>query len=112
MNRDRIQASLQTIFQDDSRWRSAKARRIVFWYDAGGQFQPTFDAITLPNVTKLQLGDTPFTAKHRLLIQEPEQSFLLYAPYAEPAPADNWLLDIQKSAQPFSADRAALIAPR
>ncbi len=109
MNRDRIQASLQTLFQDDSRWRSAKARRIVFWYDADGQFQPTFEAITLPNVTKLQLGDTPFTAKHRLLIQEPDQAFLLYAPYAEPEPADNWLLDIQKSAQPFSADRAALI---
>lgn len=77
MNRDRIQASLQTLFQDDSCWRSAKARRIVFWYDADGQFQPTFEELTLPNVTKLQLGDAPFTTKHRLLIQAPEQAFLL-----------------------------------
>ncbi|MEL6351575.1 MAG: BREX-1 system phosphatase PglZ type A [Cyanobacteria bacterium J06627_28] len=108
MNRDRIQASLQAIFQDDSRWHP-KTRRIVFWYDSDGQFQTTFEELALPNVTKLQLGDTPFTTKYRLLIQAPEQAFLLYAPYAEPAPADNWLLDIQKSAQSFSADRAALI---
>ena len=108
MNRDRIQATLQDIFQDDSRWPH-KGRRIVFWYDSDGQFQPEFDEITLTNVTKHQLSAIPFTTKYHLLIKEPEQHFLLYAPYPEPAPTDNWLLDLQKSGKPFSADRAALI---
>ncbi|MEL7357897.1 MAG: BREX-1 system phosphatase PglZ type A [Cyanobacteria bacterium J06560_6] len=108
MNRDRIQTSLKAIFQDDTRWPH-KGRRIVFWYDADGQFQPDFEALDLPGITRVPLSDTPFTTKHQLLIKAPDQSFLLYAPYAEPAPADNWLLDIQKSSQLFSADRAALI---
>lgn len=108
MNRDRIQATLQDIFQDDSRWPH-KGRRLVFWYDPDGQFQAEFDEIALTNVTKHQLSTTPFTTKYHLLIKEPEQHFLLYAPYPEPAPADNWLLDLQKSGKPFSADRAALI---
>lgn len=79
MNRDRTQNTLQDIFQDDSRWPH-KGRRIVFWYDPDGQFPPEFDEITLTNVTKHPLNGTPFTTKHRLLIQEPEQNFLLYAP--------------------------------
>jgi hypothetical protein len=108
MNRDRIQTSLQAIFQDDARWPH-KGRRIVFWYDPDGQFRPDFEALDLPGITPFTLGDTPFTTKHQLLIEAPEQSFLLYAPFAEPSPADNWLLDIQKSSQLFSADRAALI---
>lgn len=108
MNTARIQTSLQTLFQDDTRWAHS-GRRVVFWYDPEAQFQETFDELTLPNVEKLQLADTPFTTKYRLLIQEPTQNFLLYAPFPEPPPHENWLLDLQKSALSFSADRAALI---
>jgi uncharacterized protein (TIGR02687 family) len=108
MNTDRIQSTLQILFQDQTRWPHPH-RRLIFWYDPEGQFQDTFNELELPAIEKLTLGDTPFTAKHRLLIQQPEQNFLLYAPFPEPAPLDNWLLDLQKSGLTFSADRAALL---
>jgi len=108
MNITRIQAILQTLFQDDSRW-SHSGQRVVFWYDPDQQFQDTFAEIQLDDIEKLQLNDTPFTVKYRLLIEQPDQAFLLYAPHLEPEPQDNWLLDIQHRGLTFSADRAALI---
>ncbi len=82
---------------------------MVFWYDPDQQFQETFAELQLEDIEKLQLDDTPFTIKYRLLIQQPNQAFLLYAPFPEPAPQSNWLLDIQHRSLTFSADRAALI---
>jgi len=104
----RIQSTLQNLFQDDSRW-AHQGQRVVFWYDSDQQFQDTFTALQLEGVEKLQLNDTPFTVKHRLLIVQPHQAFLLYAPFPAPADQDNWLLDIQHRSLTFSADRAALI---
>jgi uncharacterized protein (TIGR02687 family) len=108
MNTDRIQTTLQQRFQTDSLWPHPH-RRLIFWYDADRQFQDTFNELDIPNVAKLTLGDTPFTTKYHLLIEAPQQNFLLYAPFPEPDPQANWLLDLQKSGLPFSADRAALL---
>jgi uncharacterized protein (TIGR02687 family) len=108
MNTDRIQSTLQNLFQNDIGWPHPH-RRLIFWYDPERQFTETFREIDLPNITKLTLGDTPFTTKHHLLIQAPQQNFLLYAPFPEPIPENNWLYDLQKSGRTFSADRAALI---
>lgn len=108
MNTTRIQNILQTLFQDSARW-SHPERRVVFWYDPDQQFASSFNELQLSGVEKLQLADTPFTVKHRLLTLQPTQAFLLYAPFPEPAPQENWLLDIQKSGLTFSADPAALI---
>lgn len=108
MNLARIQSTLANLFTDESRWPHP-GRRLVFWYDAEGQFQDTFAELHLDNVEKLQLNDTPFTLKHHLLVEQPDQPYLLYAPFPEPAPDDNWLLDLQKSGLTFSADKAALI---
>ena len=108
MNITRIQTTLQALFQDESRW-AHPGQRVVFWYDPDQQFQDTFAELQLEDVEKLQLDDTPFTIKYRLLIQQPHQAFLLYAPFPQPAPQDNWLLDIQYRGVTFCADRAALI---
>ncbi|MDF0553363.1 BREX-1 system phosphatase PglZ type A [Kamptonema sp. UHCC 0994] len=108
MNTTRIQSSILTLFQDDNRW-SHPGRRVVFWYDSDGQFTDAFNELQLDGIKKLQLGDTPFTVKHHLFIEQPEQPFLLYAPFPEPPNQDNWLLDIQLSGLTFSADPAALI---
>ena len=108
MNTDRIQTTLQQRFQNDSLWPHPH-RRLIFWYDADRQFQDTFNDLDIPNVAKLTLGDTPFTTKYHLLIEAPQQNFLLYAPFSEPAPQANWLLDLQKSGLSFSADRTALL---
>ncbi|MBD0264016.1 MAG: BREX-1 system phosphatase PglZ type A, partial [Tolypothrix sp. Co-bin9] len=108
MNTARIQNTLQTLFQDSARWLHP-GRRIVFWYDPDQQFASSFNELQLEGVEKLQLADTPFTTKYHLLVEKPTQAFLLYAPFGEPAPQENWLLDIQKSSLTFSADPAALI---
>ncbi len=108
MNLIRVQNTLTNLFTDDSRWPH-KGRKLVFWYDAEGQFQETFAELSLNGIEKLQIDDTPFTLKHRLLVEQPEQPYLLYAPFPEPDPEDNWLLDLQKSGLTFSADKAALI---
>lgn len=108
MNTSQIQTLLQNLFQQDSRWPHTQ-RRIIFWYDPDGQFVSIFEELEINDVKKIQLGDTPFTLKYRLLIEEPEQNFLLYAPFPQPEPQENWLLDIEKSSLTFSADPAALI---
>ncbi len=108
MNTTRIQSSILTLFQDNNRW-SHPGRRVVFWYDSDGQFTDAFNELQLDGIKKLQLGDTPFTVKYHLFIEQPEQPFLLYAPFPEPPNQDNWLLDIQLSGLPFSADPAVLI---
>ena len=108
MNTNRIQNTLQNLFQDSARWPHPQ-RRIVFWYDPDQQFTNVFNELQIEEVEKLQLADTPFTIKYRLLIDYPNQNFLLYAPFPEPEPQENWLLDIQKSGLTFSADPAALI---
>lgn len=108
MNTNRIQSQLENIFQDSARWYHSQ-RRIVFWYDPDQQFTSIFNELQIEEVEKLQLADTPFTVKYRLLIEYPHQNFLLYAPFPEPEPQENWLLDIQKSGFTFSADPAALI---
>ncbi|WP_373527686.1 hypothetical protein [Nostoc sp.] len=108
MNTARIQNTLETLFQDSARWLHS-GRRVVFWYDPEQQFASSFNELQLEGVEKLQLADTPFTVKYRLLTLQPNQAFLLYAPFPEPAPQENWLLDIQKSGLTFSADPAALI---
>jgi uncharacterized protein (TIGR02687 family) len=108
MSTNRIQNTIQNIFQDSARW-SHSQRRIVFWYDPDRQFSSDFDQLQIADVEKIQLADNPFTVKYRLLVEYPQQNFLLYAPFAEPHPQENWLLDIQKSGLIFSADPAALI---
>ncbi|EFA73043.1 Putative uncharacterized protein [Raphidiopsis brookii D9] len=80
MNTSQIQTLLQNLFQQDSRWPHTQ-RRIIFWYDPDGQFVSIFEELEINDVKKIQLGDTPFTLKYRLLIEEPEQNFLLYAPF-------------------------------
>jgi uncharacterized protein (TIGR02687 family) len=108
VNTVRIQNTLENLFQDSPHWLHS-GRRVVFWYDPDEQFTSTFDELQIEGVEKLQVTDNPFTIKHRLLIQQPNQNFLLYIPKSEPTPQDNWLFDIQKSGLTFSADPAALI---
>lgn len=108
MNTARIQNTLENLFQDSARWLHS-GRRVVFWYDGDEQFTSTFDELQIEGVEKLQVTDNPFAIKYHLLVQQPNQNFLLYIPKSEPTPQDNWLFDLQKSGLTFSADSAALI---
>jgi len=108
MNIERIQHSLQNLLKDDRRW-AHQGRRLVFWYDPAGEFSDIVSDLRLPEAQVLVQGQAPFALKQRLLLSEPDVDFVLYAPFAEPPPAENWLLDLQFTGVPFSADRAALI---
>jgi uncharacterized protein (TIGR02687 family) len=85
-----------------------KRHRIVLWYDPNQEF--TDDAISYPDpdVTVLTVNNTQFRSKYRILVQEPQQKFLLYFPYAEPASIDNWLLDIQHAYATYRNDKVSI----
>ncbi len=107
MDTHQIETSLAALFEQAN---SLRSRRLVFWYDPKADFSEDVAGLTLPDgVEKLTLGTTPFTLKYKLLVEAPTTSFLLYAPFAEPAPEENWLLDLQKQGEPFCADQAALL---
>lgn len=97
---EEIQQALTRIFE---------RHRIIFWYDTKEELQAEFEAVNLPHVEKIVLGNNQFGLKYRLLRQEPTQKFLLY--HAGPPPADdldNWLLDVQLAHGEFRADQVAL----
>ena len=102
-----IESNLASLFTSSD---GLKPRQLVFWYDPKEDFSEDFAELTLPDgVEKLTLGTTPFTVKFKLLVEAPTGSFLLYAPFAEPPPQENWLLDLLLQVELFSADQAALL---
>lgn len=98
---DRITAGLKRLFED-------QGHRIVFWYDADRDLRGEFDEVELAGVEKLEIANNEFGLKYRMLRQQPNARFLLYKEGAEPAAADNWLLDVQLASAVFKADQAAI----
>lgn len=108
MDARQIEANLKTLFERSDIVQGK--RTLVFWYDPDAEFEEAFSELELPDgIQKIELADIPFTVKHRLLVECPDTSFLLYAPFPEPQARENWLLDLQKQAELFTADRAALL---
>ena len=86
-------------------------RRLVFWYDEGGQMREFAASLDIPGVEILTLQNNAFTLKYRILKgEQPERGFLIYSPQAQPSDENNWLLDLQMEAIPFSADMDSLYA--
>ncbi|MDR5898846.1 BREX-1 system phosphatase PglZ type A [Halomonas vilamensis] len=84
--------------------------RRVFWYDPPGHFTDALDELALDGVQILNMaGQSTFGVKLRLELDEPETPTLLYFPYAEPAPEDDWLLDIKLYSGRFYADQLSMI---
>jgi uncharacterized protein (TIGR02687 family) len=96
----RIHDSLQHVFQSD---------RLVFWYDATGEWAETFDAFTDESVVKLKVAGNEFGTKVRVVRDpNPLAKFLIYVPTVRPPDADNWLLDLLLQGHEYKADRASL----
>lgn len=84
---------------------------LVFWLDKEGQMKEFASDLDLPGVELLTLDHNPFTVKYRILKGEkPERGFIIYTTEEQPADEDNWLLDLQMEAIPFSADMTSLHA--
>ena len=96
----RIYDSLQRVFQ---------RHRLVFWYDATGEWAETFNAYPDAAVTKLAVAGNEFGTKVRIVRDpNPEARFLIYVPTVRPADADNWLLDLLLQGYEYKADKASL----
>ncbi len=96
----RIHDSLQRVFERN---------RIVFWYDDKSEWKDTFDAFSMPRLTKLEVAGNEFGTKVRIVRDaDPAAKFLVYV--AEPRPADNanWLLDLLLQGFEYKADKASL----
>ena len=100
--KDKIQKVLNDLFD---------RYRLVFWYDEDAQMQELASSIELPGVEVLVLDNNAFTIKYRILKGvQPERGFVVYCRQKQPDDADNWLLDLQQVAAPFSADMGSLYA--
>jgi len=97
---NRIHDSLQRVFERN---------RLVFWYDAVGEWSQTFDDFADEAVTKLRVERNEFGTKVRIVRDpNPDAKFLIYVPSKRPADADNWLLDLLLQGYEYKADKASL----
>ena len=63
--------------------------RIVLWYDADKNFEEDLATLNFPEITILTVANDEVAIKHRMLLQEPKQQFLLYMPYQKPSDDEN-----------------------
>lgn len=110
-NADKVRDSLLRRFTEDG-------VPLVFWHDPDREFVDDLNSMELPDVTVLPLAQdgeaadegsvASFELKRRLADIQDDDRYLLYAPFEEPAPEDDWLLDIRLWATSFRADVASL----
>ena len=82
--------------------------RVVFWYDTKHELRGDFEAVSIPDVEKLEITNNEYGLKHRILREAPEQKFLLYKAGPQPEDLDNWLLDVQLAHGEFRTDQVAI----
>ena len=87
-----------------------EGHRIVFWYDPEQEFGGDLDDLMLADVTILNMqSESELAVKILLEHENTTGKFLLYFPWAEPAVAKDWLLDIKLYSRSFFADRFSIL---
>lgn len=103
MNTPQLTDSLRRIFDEEK-------HRLVFWYDAKREFEESLASLDLNGVTVLRLDETgTLELKIRLELEDTNGTYLLYAPYPEPAPEEDWLLDVRLYSRTFYADKSSIL---
>lgn len=82
--------------------------RILLWYDAEQAFTEEYEELDLADAEKLQVNGNELETKVRVLLEEPEQKFLLYLPKEKPSDQENWLLDVELAHHVYHTDQEAL----
>ena len=82
--------------------------RIVVWCEPTQEFREVFERLVLDGVEKIEVSNTEFAVKHRILRTDPKQRFLLYREGARPADMGNWLLDVELANAVFTADPVSI----
>lgn len=102
--------ALVNLFASPSDWR-----RVVFWYDPDGDQDREALSRALEQI-QVKLWELSahnvLETKYQLEVVDPESSYVVYAPFAHPAPENNWLLDMELYGQVFEADRLGLVRTR
>jgi len=82
--------------------------RILLWYDAEQAFTDEYEDLDLPDAEKLRVSGNELEAKVTVLLEKPDQKFLLYLPREKPPNDENWLLDIELAHHVYHTDQEAL----
>ncbi len=86
-------------------------RKLVFWYDANGEFAEDIDTLELKNAKVLHLEkDNQFYTKYFLEREDLETNYLVYAPFPKPSVRENHLADTIRYSKEFFADRTSLLS--
>ena len=96
----RIHDSLENVFT---------RHRLIFWYDAEGQWENEFTGFEGSGIQKLRVDATELRTKvaiHRN--SDTTARYLLYFPKARPKDSENWLLDLLLQGHEYKADRISL----
>lgn len=95
----KVQAALEKLFQQ---------YRLVFWYDDKAEMTELFKSLQIPQVEKVVIENNEFTLKHKFIIEQPNQRFLIYQSKAKPIDNENWLLDLLLSNYEFHTEASSL----
>lgn len=83
--------------------------RIVIWYDDNAEFSDSLPEIEDVKVINLK-AEPHLKVRVTIDIEEPDQKFLIYAPYPRPANIkEDWFIDVSKYAPQFKADKSSII---
>ncbi|WP_394194961.1 BREX-1 system phosphatase PglZ type A [Microbacterium foliorum] len=90
---------------------NADGRHVAIWHDPAGDYADRLDAIAaeIGNVKVIRVEGDEFAVKHRLLVEERTQPFIVYRSGGVPPGLGNWLLDLEYAYGVFTADKAALV---
>ncbi len=85
-------------------------RKLIFWYDANGEFEEDIDTLELKNAKILHLErDNQFYVKYFLEREDTTTNYLIYAPFPKPDIRENHLADTIRYSKEFFADRTSLL---
>ena len=85
-------------------------RKLIFWYDAEGEFAEDVDTLELQNAKVYHLQkDNQFRTKLFLEREDRTTNYLIYAPFSKPDIRENHLADTIHYSKEFFADRASLL---
>ena len=96
---DKIHNALVQLFEQ---------HRLVFWYDEKSEMQELFNQLQIDKVSKLTIQNNEFGLKHKIMMEEPTQKFLIYQSAEKPNDHENWLLDLNLANYEFYTEPSSL----
>lgn len=85
-------------------------RRLTYWPDAPGAYRDLLAAVNVPGVTVVDATGSELAAKRRVLIDEPEERFVIYRVGEEPEPTEDLIYDLRLRAARFSCSEEGVWA--